>query len=113
MIQKEKDNAKVEKVLMCFSNYAAPIIHYLNISGIKYLTLGPDPRYIPLQGQDLWNRENRILSQFNGEKEVKHIKNYNDQSRIKTRVPFKYSGIEKVFLLDKEYRTNIPEKKNK
>ena len=56
--------------------YAAPIIHYLNVSGIPYVVLGEDPRYFPLVARDLYNRPIKYLSSVDDKKEVKFNDSY-------------------------------------
>lgn len=94
---------RIAKVLECFENYVGPIAHYLNVSGIDYFTLTPDPRYHPIRARDLYNISKFALSQFNSkDMQVKHIVNYEDQSYLFSKVPTFYTALETVFLIDKK-----------
>ena len=99
--------------LEMFKNYAGPIVYYLNQSNIKYFTLGPDPRYIPIPAMDLINREQFVLSQYDYMENIKHITTLEDHTIIDRQIPISYSGIEKVFFLDREKKniTKIPKNK--
>ena len=105
MIYTQKEPYRIAKVLECFKNYGAPIIHFLNITNIPYIVLSPDIRYIPLQAKDLFNREKRTLSQVDAKWSHKHIRSYEYEDQInKTIVELetKCDGIEIVWFLDKQ-----------
>lgn len=90
---------EIAKVLYCFAHYAGPVINYLNLSGLKYFTLVPDPRYHPFKARDCYNIAKFGLSQYDStDMKVKHILNYEDQRYEYTKVPTYYSGIETLFL---------------
>lgn len=109
---KKKDGSFC-KPLEMFKNYVGPITQYLNASGIPYFTLGPDPRYIPIEAMDLLNRESFVLSQYDTIGTIKHITSVEDQSLVTKDVNIEYSGIEKVFFLGREQKdiTTIPKSK--
>ena len=98
---KKKDGNEA-KILQCFQNYAGPVVDFLNKSNINYFTLTPDPRYHPIQARDLFNIAKFSLMQYNQTDEASRIKSIENQENIKFPVPGYYSGIEKVFFLDKE-----------
>lgn len=107
LIYTQREPHRIAKVLETFKNYAAPLIYYLNDVMVPYITLAPDPRYVPLQGKDLFNREKRILSQFVGKFDHKHIKSYEYEDQINKAtfsIETTYNRIETVFFLDKEKR---------
>jgi len=97
--------------LMCFQNYAAPIIYVLNKVGCPVYTLAEDARYITVNARDFYNRERIIFSQINGEFETgcNHIVSETDFTRVVTKHKAVYSHLEKVFLmgLDEHWKDNI------
>lgn len=107
---KKKDGTDYSP-LMCFQNYAAPIIYALNKLGCPVYTLAEDARYITINAKDLYNRERLIFSQINQEFDtsVPHVISETDLTMIKTRHKAIYSHLEKIFLmgLSENWRENI------
>jgi hypothetical protein len=100
----KKANGDFYSPLCVFSNYVGPIIYFLNQTGIKYFTLAPDPRYVPLGARDLMNRESFALSLHECSRQVKYVKSFEDQSLLEKDIPLNYSGVEKVILLETDAR---------
>lgn len=100
----KKADGEFYKPLCVFSNYVAPIIHFLNETKIKYFTLAPDPRYVPIGARDLMHRESFALSLHECERPVKFVKSYEDQTLVEQNIPLNYSGVEKVILLETDAR---------
>lgn len=109
---KKKDGSYC-KMLECFKNYAGPVVHYLNKSGIDYFTLTMDPRYHPIEAKDLYNVEKFSLSQYDYEPLSEHIISEEDHTLVQTTVPTYYSDIEKIFFIDKELKDITNMKKTK
>jgi hypothetical protein len=98
----KKKTGEDAKILYCFSNYAGPVVDYLNKSSINYFTLTVDPRYHPIPARDLINAAKFSLMQYDQNYVAKHIQSIQNQSEIEEVIPGWYSGIETVFFLDKE-----------
>ncbi len=109
----KKDDGTFYSTLDVFKKYVGPIINFLNKNNVKYFTLGPDPRYIPIKAKDLVNREQFVLSQYDYAGDIKHITSLTDQTIVENKVPVEYSGIEKVFFLGRKKRDITTIKKNK
>ena len=112
-----KLNSKKEyaKTLDVFRNYAACIIHFLNMTNVPHFHIGEDPRYAPLHTRDLYNTESFVLAQYNKLYKRKAVRGY-DELSAKTdmiKVPYYYAGVETFFLMGKEKRDfRKMEKKN-
>lgn len=102
VIKKKNSDEYVTKILEVFKNYAAPIIHYLNESKIKYFTITPDPRYHPIGAMDLLNVAKFSLSQYNDVGYVNRVQSFENQELVKESVECRYSGMETVYLIGKE-----------
>lgn len=101
---KKKNKDEYINVLETYKNYAAPIVHYLNESKIKYLTLVPDPRYVPIRAEDILNPEKIALTLFDGDVEFERIPSFDKQKeRVKHVVKCKYTGIETAYLMDNQF----------
>ena len=97
--------------LMCFQNYAGPIIYTLNELMCPLYMMAEDARYITINSKDLYNRERLIFSQINGDFETTlgHVVSKTDWTIVKTTHHAKYSHLEKIFLmgLDEHWKDNI------
>lgn len=102
-VVKAKDKTQIANPLISLIGYVGPIYTFLNKTKIPYAIICTDPRYFPGRGNDLLNPAKVCLSQFT--KEVVHT-SYTDLKnsdvRVKTKIPMKYSGVETIFLLDKQ-----------
>ncbi|SVD02258.1 uncharacterized protein METZ01_LOCUS355112, partial [marine metagenome] len=78
------------------------ITKYLNASGLPYLEIGEDPRYLPLQAKDLYNRSKRILCVKDTNFTIKHIKEYKSREIIETTIPCSDVGHSYMFLMNEE-----------
>lgn len=101
----KKDGNGVCKVLDSFRYYAGPIIKALNEleNEIPILGLLVDNRYV-LRSKD-WHGRNRpkyFLAQNNFTTEDEYFCNPPSREKEKIKCTYEYSGIETVFLLDKE-----------
>ena len=87
--------------LMCFQNYAGPIIYTLNELMCPLYMMAEDARYITINSKDLYNRERLIFSQINGDFETTlgHVVSKTDWTIVKTTHHAKYSHLEKIFLM--------------
>lgn len=93
---------QLAKTLFMHENYSGPIYDYLNDSMIPWIMINNDPRYLKL-GRDMFNMPKEILSQYDSAKLYRHISSYEDQTPlVDHRVQYRYAGVEKVFLIDKE-----------
>jgi hypothetical protein len=95
------------KVLETYKNYAAPVVDYLNRSGIKYFTMSPDPRYVPIgfveKNQDILNVEKFSMTLFDGTREVQRFKSFENQNEFNNhKVDCFYTAIEAVILMGLE-----------
>lgn len=108
----KKKDGNYYSPLMCFQNYAGPIIYTLNKLGCPLYLLAEDARYITANAKDLYNRERIIFSQINGTFETlcPHLTSDNiNETMVKTSHLVKYSHLEKIFLmgLDEHWKENI------
>ena len=78
------------------------ITKYLNASGLPYLEIGEDPRYLPVQAKDLYNRSKRILCVKNTNFTIKHIKEYKNREIIETTIPCSDVGHSYMFLMNED-----------
>lgn len=90
--------------LYVFEQYVGPIYQYLNTSGIPWVMICNDPRYIE-PGSDLMNQPVKVLSQHDETVLMKTFDNFEDQNYVKNAVPSVYAGMEKMFLIDREILT--------
>ena len=91
------------------------ITKYLNDTGLPYVEIGEDPRYLPIQAKDLFNRSRRILCAKNDITfSVKHIKEYLSREIIETTIPCSDIGHSYMFLMneDKNDLLNEPGERN-
>lgn len=119
--KKDKDGKQKDeyvKVLETYKNYAAPVVDYLNRSGIKYFTMSPDPRYVPIgyveKNQDILNVEKFSMTLFNGTREVQRFKSFDNQNEYNTcSTDCFYTAIETVILMGLEKNDPMSFKKTK
>jgi len=102
-----KGQKEYAKSLETFQNYVAPIYQYLNESNIPWVLIANDPRYIS-QGNDLMNQPQKILSQYDETIFMQTFDNFEDQNYVKNTIKSNYTGMEKIFLIDK--KINIAQK---
>lgn len=101
---------ELRKPIMSLVNYVSPITYYLNESGIDWLTITSDGRYMPLQARDIINPEKISLGVREGIVEIERMKSYEDQvTMIKHKVELRYATTESQYLLDKklQHRPNM------
>ena len=80
--------------------YSGPIYEYLNKSGVPWIMINNDPRYLKM-GRDCLNMPQEILSQFDGIRKNNKIKSWDDQVELENvHIPYSYAGMEKIFLID-------------
>lgn len=92
---------KYRKPIQSLVNYVSPITYYLNESGIDWLTITSDGRYMPLPARDLINPEKISLGVREGKVEIERIKSYEDQvTMVKHEVDLRYGYAEFQYLLD-------------
>jgi len=90
-----------KKTLIMFSNYAGPILHFLNETNIPWTMIINDPRYnINRKVIDIFNMPKEILSQIDETYNLKSMISYTDQTIIDRQIECKYSGVEKIFLIN-------------
>jgi hypothetical protein len=80
--------------------YVAPYVHTLNELGIEWISLVDDPRHFYNKIQDLWNKPKLFLSQVEGIHDYECIQSYENQTLETTKIPIKYSYVEKNIILD-------------
>ena len=102
-------HAKVKSLTMAVY-YAAEIIYYLNMTGLKWWLLSTDPRYIKpsMRHRDICNLPQTILGQQDFDIKWYHVKNMDhpDTASVENGDYFievkksEYSGIEKMNLMN-------------
>lgn len=104
----KKKNGGYYNVIETYKNYAAPMITFLNESNLPYITISPDPRYVPLQADDLLNTEKISMTMFNEDRVVKKMKSFEEQDVfVEKMVKCKYTDIVSIYLMDFEYNNTI------
>jgi len=99
-IVKQKDPSVFTKPYFMMRAYSANVIHTLNDLDVPYALISEDPRYIDVNGRDLFNRPKIILSQCNGSSTKHHILSYERQLETDVHeVPVVYAETEKIFLM--------------
>ena len=76
------------------------ITKYLNDTGLPYVEIGEDPRYLPVAAKDLFNRSKRILCVKNTNFTIKHIKEYLSREIVETTIPCTDIGHSYMFLMN-------------
>ena len=76
------------------------ITKYLNDTGLPYVEIGEDPRYLPVAAKDLFNRSKRILCVKNTNFTIKHIKEYLSREVVETIIPCTDIGHSYMFLMN-------------
>ena len=101
------------KTLLMHYGYSGPIYHYFNESNIPWIMINNDPRFLKL-GRDMLNLPKEILSQYDSAKMYRHIPSFEVQHPlVEHRIEYKYAGVEKIFLIDKEAPNTSVEKTEK
>lgn len=101
---------EMRKSLAMTAGYAAPVIHYLNMSSIPWFLSLPDPRYVSKnqKWRDLVNGPRSIISQYNETIKSTHFESYpiNDTVKEITHdLKLHYTGIEKLNLFGTELKS--------
>ena len=79
------------------------ITKYLNDTGLPYVEIGEDPRYLPIQAKDLFNRAKRVLCVKDDMTfSIKHIKEYLGREIIETTIPCSDIGHSYMFLMNED-----------
>ena len=79
------------------------ITKYLNDTGLPYVEIGEDPRYLPVQAKDLFNRAKRVLCVKDDMTfSIKHIKEYLSREIIETTIPCSDIGHSYMFLMNED-----------
>lgn len=79
------------------------ITKFLNDSGLPYAEIGEDPRYLPVQAKDLFNRSKRILCvKEDMTFSIQHIKEYLSREMIVTEIPCSDIGHSYMFLMNED-----------
>jgi hypothetical protein len=84
--------------------YSAPIVHFLNMTKLKWFMIMTDPRYIKKnqKWRDLVNGPKECIAQYNSDINFTHFDTYPNPSsgtEITEPLYLKYSGIEKLNLI--------------
>ena len=79
------------------------ITKFLNDTGLPYVEIGEDPRYLPVQAKDLFNRSKRVLCVKDDMTfSIKHIKEYLGREIIETTIPCSDIGHSYMFLMNED-----------
>ena len=79
------------------------ITKFLNDTGLPYVEIGEDPRYLPVQAKDLFNRSKRVLCVKNDMSfSIEHIKEYLSREMINTEIPCSDVGHSYMFLMNED-----------
>ena len=79
------------------------ITKFLNDSRLPYVEIGEDPRYLPVQAKDLFNRSKKILCvKEDMTFSIEHIKNYLSRKMIETEIPCSDVGHSYMFLMNED-----------
>ncbi len=79
------------------------ITKFLNDSGLPYVEIGEDPRYLPVQAKDLFNRSKRILCvKEDMTFSIEHIKEYLSREMVETKIPCSDVGHSYMFLMNED-----------
>ena len=77
------------------------ITKFLNDTGLPYVEIGEDPRYLPVQAKDLFNRSKRVLCVKDDMTfSIKHIKEYLSREITETTIPCSDIGHSYMFLMN-------------
>ena len=79
------------------------ITKFLNDTGLPYVEIGEDPRYLPVQAKDLFIRSKKVLCvKDNITFSIKHIKEYLSREIIETIIPCSDIGHSYMFLMNED-----------
>ena len=115
------DLSRYKKPLMCFENYAAPVIYAVNELMCPLYVISEDARFITINAPELFNRERRVFTQFDQTLEsAKHVLSWEDCETLehfeKHRIKCDYMHTEKIFMMgiaeNWKERINIDKKLN-
>ena len=99
----QRDPSKTVSIIDMTKNYTTPITKWLNDNkDMKVIEICNDPRYTLKQSKDCFVDPMISLSQYTYEYEREASRDYEDQTRVKTKVPAKYAEAEKIFLYDRK-----------
>ena len=90
------------------------ITKFLNDTGLPYVEIGEDPRYLPVQAKDLFNRSKKVLCvKDNITFSIKHIKEYLSREIIETTIPCSDIGHSYMFLMNEDKNDLLKEPGNR
>ena len=90
------------------------ITKFLNDTGLPYVEIGEDPRYLPVQAKDLFNRSKKVLCvKDNITFSIKHIKEYLSREIIETTIPCSDIGHSYMFLMNEDKDDLLKESGNR
>ena len=79
------------------------ITKFLNDTGLPYVEIGEDPRYLPVQAKDLYNRSKRVLCVKDDITfSIKHIKEHLSREIVETTIPCSDIGHSYMFLMNED-----------
>ena len=91
------------KPLAVGRNYAAPVIHTLNETGVRWVAMVDDPRC--MHGAfDLFNNPSIVLSQINGSMSTSNITSYEDDTVVEGEVNVIYAHVESTVVMDERVK---------
>ncbi len=99
-IQKVTDPAKKAMVLDMTKGYTTAIAMWFNQYKPDYVEIVNDPRYVMNQSRDMFHLPNISIGQYDYEYTANHIKSYEDQTRVASKVKSVYAGMETAFCVD-------------
>lgn len=106
----QRDPTKTVAIIDMTKNYTTPITKWLNENPLMHIVeVCNDPRYTLKQSKDCFVDPKISLSQYTYEYERESSRSYDDQTRVKTKVPCKYAEMERIFLYDREQPYPGPE----
>lgn len=112
-IEQVKNRHLIASVIEMTKNYSTPIIKFINERKIPWIEIQNDPRYHSNQSRDLFHLPHNVLSQYNYILESSHIQSYENQDQITSRLNCRYSGIETLYLVNRQIPDLVELSKNK
>ena len=101
-IERVRDRSQVASTIDMTLNYSSPITVWLNETKIPYVEIVNDPRYVMNQARDIFHLPAVSLGQYDWEYTANHIKSYEDQDRVETKVASTYAGMETAFCIGRK-----------
>lgn len=88
--------------LEMFHNYCGPIYHYLNETKLPWVMIVNDISYFKI-GRDCLTPPSVILSQADGQCELRVLKSFEDQKELQShKIDYSYAQMEKIGIIDKQ-----------